>query len=132
MTPINVPELVVMLPIDMDTGAIYDRFRSVLEVAPMSKTELAEEIGVSQATVSRWASGDARPSVEKMLTLVAAVEDRLDEIQRRAESARQVLEAVERVIEARKEYQEKEERTEDDRRKIDEATEEVRRLVGSD
>lgn len=47
----------------------------------MSRTELAEEVGVAQVTVGRWAAGDARPSVEKMLAAVSAVEDRIAEIQ---------------------------------------------------
>lgn len=126
--PLNMPRL-ALLPADVDTDAIYERFRAVLDVAPMSKTELAEEVGVSQATVSRWTAGDARPSIEKMLQAVAVVEDRLAEIQRRADEAREALEAAETALQARERYES--DKSRENLEAMQDRADEVREIVGS-
>lgn len=130
MNPIRVPKLAVVLPVDMDASEIYAVFEAALEVAPLSKSEIAERLDVNQSTVSRWASGDARPSVEDMLRVLDIVEDRLAEIEARAERARSVLTAVDRAVELHDRYAETRER--DDLARFDESIERLRTLLESD
>lgn len=92
------------LPVDVDVSEVYDVFLAVLERLPMSKTELAEGIGVSQPAVSRWASGDARPTLENMLRAVEVISGRISDLQTRTEHARAVLEAVSESVGLRERY----------------------------
>jgi len=58
---------------------VYEMFREVLRHLPMSSTELAAALGVSQPTVSRWANESAHPSLEEMTAALKVVMQRLYE-----------------------------------------------------
>lgn len=103
----SVPRLFVDLPFDVDGTAIYEDFRRVLEVAPMPKRELAEEVGVSDVTIGRWARGESRPSVEHMARTLQVVGERLEAIESRLNQAQMEVEAVEAYLEARDAYSER-------------------------
>lgn len=77
-----------------DIDRVYQAFRDVLSDLPMSHADLAEQLGVSQPTISRWASGKISPALEDMLATVEAIQARLTELQNRAQHAREVLAAV--------------------------------------
>lgn len=77
---------------------VYEMFREVLRHLPMSSTELAGALGVSQPTVSRWANDSAHPSLEEMTAALKVVTQRLHEteivVARSAGNIALVVEAV--------------------------------------
>ena len=78
--------------------SLYELFREVVLNLPMSSTELAREIGVSQPTVSRWAHDTAHPSLDEMALTLEIITRRLREteatIARAATCVMLALEAV--------------------------------------
>ncbi len=88
------PRWVLALDLQNEPGEVYGVFREVLEVLPMSRTELARQLGVSQPTISRWASGTATPSLEDMARVVRIVGARTREILECAERSERILSLV--------------------------------------
>ncbi len=78
---------------------VYALFQAVLHNLPMSYTVLADRIGVSQPAVSRWAAGDARPSLEEMEAVFEAVRTEIDEVERHLEAFGSVLVLVKQALE---------------------------------
>lgn len=81
-----------------DNHRVYDSFRELLHHLPMSYTELAARIGVSQPAVSRWASDVSHPSLDEMSATYAAVQAHLDEIGEYLEQFGEVLGLVEEAM----------------------------------
>jgi predicted transcriptional regulator len=77
---------------------LYDMFIDVLHNLPMSSSELARRLGVSQPAVSRWASGAAHPSLEQMEATLDIVEGCVAGMAERATRAREVFDLVDRAI----------------------------------
>lgn len=78
--------------------AVWEGFRQLLEVMPLSHTELAMQLGVSQPTVSRWAAGESSPtSSQQLLAATEAIEQRTAEVVVRLERHKAALDAVERI-----------------------------------
>ena len=63
-----------------ENSRVYEAFQRFLRNLPLSYTDLAGEVGVSQPAVSRWAGDVTHPSLEEMCTAVGVVQSRLDEI----------------------------------------------------
>ncbi|MFQ5746793.1 MAG: hypothetical protein ACE5HF_06190, partial [Gemmatimonadota bacterium] len=63
-----------------------------------------EGIGVSQPAVSRWATGEGRPTLQNMLRAIEFISARIADLQTRNERARGVLEAVRDYVEVREKY----------------------------
>ena len=77
---------------------VYESFKNLLHNLPMSYTELAARIGVSQPAVSRWASDVSHPSLDEMSAAYAAVQAHLDEIGTHLERFGEVLRLVEEAL----------------------------------
>lgn len=56
----------------------YERLNSTRKAKGMSQEALAEAVGVSRQAVSKWETGEAKPDVEKMVTLCTALDVSLD------------------------------------------------------
>ena len=69
----------------------------------MSRTALAQRLGITQPAVSRWASGDTRPGVAEMRATLDAVADRVAEIQKTHLQAERVVSLVEEAVQNHKE-----------------------------
>lgn len=115
--------------VDTDTEEVYRRFRSLLEVSPLTHQELADELEVSRPAVSQWASGDTRPKLETMIAAIGVIQDRLGEIQDRANAALDAVVAAEEAIEARERYEE--ETTDENRDKMFAAIDRLEEIVGT-
>jgi transcriptional regulator with XRE-family HTH domain len=94
----RVPAWYLAVGIDVPTERIYGVFRDLLQNLPMSSSELARGIGVSQPAVSRWSHGVARPSLEEMALTLDAVEARMASIRERVDRARLVIQLVEEAV----------------------------------
>lgn len=98
--PVGVPKIELAIGLTVSAEPLYERVRAVLKVAPMTNTELGKELGVSQSTVSRWANGDTRPTLEQAVEVLEVIEGRLDEIRSRLDRAREAVELGREVVEA--------------------------------
>ena len=94
----RVPEWYAATGLRGENHRVYDTFRELLHHLPMSYTELAARIGVSQPAVSRWASDVSHPSLDEMAAVYAAVQAHLDEIGEHLEQFGQVLGLVEEAL----------------------------------
>ncbi len=81
-----------------ENARVYEAFQRFLHNLPLSYTELAEQVGVSQPAVSRWASDVTHPSLREMSEAVEIVRSRLDEISREAERFAEVLRLIEEAM----------------------------------
>ncbi|UCC84807.1 MAG: helix-turn-helix transcriptional regulator [Gemmatimonadota bacterium] len=63
-----------------EAEAVEVLFRYILTNLPMTHAELAEEIGVAQSTVTRWARGDTHPSFDDMARAVRAASNRVEQV----------------------------------------------------
>lgn len=52
----------------------------LLQLSPFSATELAQKVGVSQPTVSRWNRGVLKPSMPAIVLVCEAIHHRVEEI----------------------------------------------------
>ena len=77
---------------------LYVLFIEVLHNLPISLSELALRLGVSQPAVSRWASGAAHPSLEQMEATINIVSACVSEMAERLTRAREVFALVDRAI----------------------------------
>lgn len=57
-----------------------DNLRDMLEDAQMTQRELADEIGVTQATVNRYIHGQVMPSVKSLVNICHVLDATLDDI----------------------------------------------------
>lgn len=99
MTTDRVPAWFIALVPDADPDQVYRVFRDLLENQPMSHTELASKIGVTQPAVSRWATGAAMPSLEGMLKAVEVIAERTAEIQKRVDHTQELLLLLREAVE---------------------------------
>lgn len=74
-------------------------FAELLEESPLSQAELAKELRVSTATVSRWAHKQQDPSLDHMNTALGLVKARLAESGRAAAALDEVLGLVTAAVE---------------------------------
>lgn len=81
-----------------DNQRVYDAFQEFLRNLPMSYTDLAACVGVSQPAVSRWASNVTHPSLEEMSEAVGVVRTCIDEIQQQVDRFTEVLRLVEEAM----------------------------------
>lgn len=81
-----------------ENDRVYEAFQEFLHNLPVSYTRLADEVGVSQPAVSRWASDATHPSLDEMAAAVDVVRTRLDEIGRQAERFAQILRLIEEAM----------------------------------
>jgi len=81
-----------------ENGRVYKAFQEFLHNLPLSYTQLAGEVGVSQPAVSRWASDVTHPSLNEMSAAVDVVRSRLDEIRQQTERFSQILLLVEEAM----------------------------------
>lgn len=72
--------------------------RPIQQLAPTQQA-LANEIGVSKATITYWLKGDRKPTLEHLAKLVAAIERRVALMVANLETARDELEALREVQE---------------------------------
>jgi transcriptional regulator with XRE-family HTH domain len=56
-----------------DRTLFADRLRTELRAARMSQAALAEQLGVSQQTVSKWLTGETQPRVKLLPALAEAL-----------------------------------------------------------
>lgn len=81
-----------------ENSLVYEAFQEFLHNLPISYTDLAGAVGVSQPAVSRWAGDVSHPSLDEMSSAVDVVRDRLDEIQRQTERFTHVLRLIEEAM----------------------------------
>lgn len=60
-----------------------NRLKVVLAEKNISNKALAEQIGVGQATLSKWVTNTTQPSLESLLKISAVLEVSLDELVRK-------------------------------------------------
>ena len=103
MTEARVPDWHVAVGRGIRPEEVYGVFRALLDDLPMSRTALAQRLGITQPAVSRWASGDTRPGVAEMRATLDAVADRVAEIQKTHLQAERVVSLVEEAVQNHKE-----------------------------
>lgn len=81
-----------------ENSLVYEAFQRFLHNLPISYTDLAGAVGVSQPAVSRWASDATHPSLDEMSTAVDVVRSRIDEIQLQTERFSEVLRLIEEAM----------------------------------
>jgi transcriptional regulator with XRE-family HTH domain len=81
-----------------ENARVYEAFQRFLHNLPLSYTQLAGEVGVSQPAVSRWASDVTHPSLEEMSSAVDVVRSKLDEIKQQTERFAEILRLVEEAM----------------------------------
>jgi transcriptional regulator with XRE-family HTH domain len=81
-----------------ENSLVYEAFQKFLHNLPISYTDLAGAVGVSQPAVSRWASDVTHPSLGEMSTAVDVVRARLDDIQRETERFSELLRLIEEAM----------------------------------
>lgn len=59
-----------------------NRLKVVLAEKNISNKALAEQIGVGQATLSKWVTNTTQPSLESLLKIASALDVSLDELVR--------------------------------------------------
>lgn len=59
-----------------------NRLKVVLAEKNISNKALAEQIGVGQATLSKWVTNTTQPSLESLMKIATALEVSLDELVR--------------------------------------------------
>lgn len=92
------------LHVGVDMEWVYDVFRYVLAEMSMPQHELAMELGVYQSTVSRWASGERRPSLADMERALGIVVEGTAEKQRKAELVAAVVAEAQTAVRAGEQY----------------------------
>jgi transcriptional regulator with XRE-family HTH domain len=98
MTEKRVPSWFTVLRGRSKGQHLYDVFADVLHNLPMTSTELARRLDVSQPAISRWASGAAHPSLEQMEATLKVVGERLLEIKTTTERAAEVFALLDRAV----------------------------------
>lgn len=94
MSEARVPTWYAATGLHGENDRVYQAFQEFLHNLPLSYTNLAGEVGVSQPAVSRWASDVTHPSLEEMSMAVDVVRARLDEISRQTERFAHILRLV--------------------------------------
>jgi predicted transcriptional regulator len=98
MSDRRVPAWYTALGLGTQGDRVYDVFVDVLHHLPISSSELARRIGISQPAVSRWSSGSAHASLEQMEKTLDVVDDCISEMAERVNRAREVFALVDRAI----------------------------------
>ena len=98
MTEARVPDWHVAVGRGVRAEDVYGVFRALLDDLPMSRTELARRLGITQPAVSRWASGDTRPGLAEMRATLDAVAARAAEIQETTLRTENVVRLVEEAV----------------------------------
>lgn len=96
----RVPAWFVAVGRDAHAERIYEIFRSVLVNLPMSASDLARRLRVSQPTVSRWTTGAARPSLGEMTGALEIIDDYLAGLHGKLRYLERVLDVVQEAVEA--------------------------------
>jgi len=92
------------LHVEKDVEGVYDVFRHVLAEASVPQQELAGQLGVYQSTISRWKSGERRPSLVEMGQALRVVVEATAEKQRRAGLAAAVVDEALAAVRAGEQY----------------------------
>lgn len=98
MTEKRVPSWFTVLRGPSQGQHLYDVFADVLHNLPMTSTELARRLDISQPAISRWASGAAHPSLEQMEATLEVVSERLAEIRKITERAAEAFALLDRAV----------------------------------
>ena len=64
--------------IPYDKGAFKERFRAIAFIRGLTQQAIAERLGVSEPTISRYASGNRTPNLETLVALADVLNVRLD------------------------------------------------------
>ena len=97
MTEKRVPSWFTVLRGPSQGQHLYDVFADVLHNLPMTSTELARRLDISQPAISRWAS--APPiSLEQMEATLEVVSERLAEIRKITERAAEAFALLDRAV----------------------------------
>jgi len=94
----RVPTWFAATGLHTENELVYRAFQSFLRNLPVSYTQLACSLGVSQPAVSRWAGDVTHPSLEEMSQAVLVVRERLDECSRQADYFADVLGLIEEAM----------------------------------
>jgi transcriptional regulator with XRE-family HTH domain len=98
MSEARVPTWYAATGLHGENASVYEAFQRFLHNLPISYTDLAGEVGVSQPAVSRWASDVTHPSLEEMSAAVDVVRSKLDEITEQTERFAEILRLVEEAM----------------------------------
>ena len=90
----RVPTWFAATGLHAENERVYRAFQAFLRNLPVSYTQLAGAIGVSQPAVSRWAGDVTHPSLEEMSQAVSVVRERLDECRRQADYFAEILDLI--------------------------------------
>jgi transcriptional regulator with XRE-family HTH domain len=94
----RVPDWYAATGLHGENHRVYEAFQELLHNLPMSYTDLAGRVGVSQPAVSRWAMDASHPSLHEMAAAFSAVRDRMDEIQEHVEAFGHVLSLIDEAM----------------------------------
>ena len=81
-----------------ESSRVYEAFQDFLHNLPISYTDLAASVGVSQPAVSRWASDVTHPSLEEMTTAVEVVQARLEKCRMQTVRFSEILGLIEEAM----------------------------------
>ena len=98
MTEKRVPAWFAALSFGARGERIYELFSELLHHLPISATELAQRLDVSQPAISRWASGTAHPSLEQMEHTVEILQDQLLVMQALVQRTKDAFTLVDRAV----------------------------------
>jgi len=98
MTETRVPSWFAALSFGARGERIYELFSELLHHLPVSATELAHRLEVSQPAISRWASGAAHPSLEQMERTVEILQDELLKMGELVQKTKDAFALVDRAV----------------------------------
>lgn len=90
---------------DISSEVVYRPFQRLLAAyLPMSQQELASAVEKDRTTVSKWKSGELKPTLAQQMDVTDAVRSRLREIAQQVTRAEEMIEVLEEVVAAHEEH----------------------------
>ncbi len=81
-------------------GPLREALAEFLSDLPISQQELAGKLNVTQSTISRWSAGKGIPSTPQLGVIVGLAEQRIAFLKKRAQWARDLVDAQKALLHA--------------------------------